>query len=227
MALILYIDTATETASVCLAKDGEILALQKNEQQKDHAAWLHVAIDKITADPETALSKTDAVAVTIGPGSYTGLRVGLAAAKGICYALQKPLITVNTLLAMANGAKNNNSKPGHKPIDFLCPMIDARRMEVFTALYTNNLEPVKEPVALILDQNSFAEELVSNRICFFGSGSRKFNALVKSPNARFNTVIYDATAMIGICEELFINKQFADLAYCEPLYLKEFHTVSR
>jgi tRNA threonylcarbamoyladenosine biosynthesis protein TsaB len=227
MAIILNIDTSTETASVCLAKDGKVLLLQKNDQQKDHAAWLHVAIKQITVDATTELSQLNAIAVTIGPGSYTGLRVGLAAAKGICYALENPLIAVNTLLVMANAVKNVYEDSREESIDFFCPMIDARRMEVFTALYTNNLEVVKEPMALIIDQNSFADELSSKTICFSGTGSAKFKKVINHPNAKFSPVISDSSAMSALTDLLYSKKQFADLAYIEPLYLKEFYTPTR
>src|SRR6185503_9501274 len=138
MALILHIDTAVEAASVCLAKNGEVLFISKNvrkdslgERQKDHAAWLHIAIKDIFEKNNLEITSLDAVAVTEGPGSYTGLRIGMATAKGICYGLSKPLVTLNTLLVMANAAKSNDA-------GLLCPMIDARRMEVFTAVYTND-----------------------------------------------------------------------------------------
>jgi tRNA threonylcarbamoyladenosine biosynthesis protein TsaB len=220
MALILNMDTSNETASVCLAEDGRVLLLQKNGQQKDHAAWLHVAIKQIMEGAGTELAKIDAVAVTIGPGSYTGLRVGLAAAKGICYALEKPLITVNTLLVMANASK-------HELADLLCPMMDARRMEVFTAIYTKELDVVKEPVALLIEENTFNEELQSNSICFTGSGSKKFQAIIKNEKAIFSAGESDASDMTELTESLFEKKQFADLVYTEPLYLKEFYTPAR
>ena len=118
MALILNIDTAIDTASICLAKDGEVLSIAKNVRQKDHTAWLHIAIKEIFEKNDLEISLVDAVAITSGPGSYTGLRIGMATAKGICYAMNKPLITLNTLLAMANAAKNESA-------ELLCPMIDA------------------------------------------------------------------------------------------------------
>jgi len=217
MALILNIDTSTETASVCLSKEGRILLLKKNDQQKDHASWLHVAIKQLMEEAGIELNLIDAVAVTIGPGSYTGLRVGLSAAKGICFALEKPLITVNTLLVMASAIK-------HEAADLLCPMIDARRMEVFTAIYTKELEAIKKPMAMIIDENSFSEELQSNTICFSGSGSIKLKATLKNPNAVFSDVLFDATHLVTLAEPLYEKKQFADLAYTEPLYLKEFYS---
>jgi len=215
MALILNIDTAVETASICLAKDGEALSMAKDESQKDHASWLHVAIKEILKKNNCELSSVDAIAVTSGPGSYTGLRIGMATAKGICYALNKPLIALNTLLVMAEAAKKENA-------DLLCPMIDARRMEVFTAVYTIDLQIVMEPAAITLNENSFNDYLSNNRICFFGNGSTKFRTIKNNDRMFFNDVKADASTMILLSEKKFAEKEFADLAYAEPLYLKEF-----
>src|SRR6187399_3095526 len=135
MALILNIDTAVDVASLCLAKDEEVLSIARNESQKDHASWLHIAIKEIFEKNNSELTSVHAVAVTGGPGSYTGLRIGMATAKGICYALNKPLISLNTLLVMANAAKDVHNSFAESA-NLLCPMIDARRMEVFTAIYT-------------------------------------------------------------------------------------------
>ena len=225
MALILNIDTAVEAASICLAKNGGILTVAKNVHkdspgQKDHAQWLHVAIKEIFEKNNLEIGSIDAVAVTGGPGSYTGLRIGMASAKGICYGLDKPLITINTLLVMANAAKSNET-------GLLCPMIDARRMEVFTAIYTSDLEPVKGAAAMTLNEKSFDEELSVNPIIFFGNGSNKFSRIKNHANAFFKEKYFDATAMVTLAEQQFNKKEFADLAYAEPLYLKEFYTVAR
>jgi len=220
MALILHIDSAVETASVCLAKDENVLTFEKNEKQKDHAAWIHVAIKEIFISVGLELNALDAVAVTSGPGSYTGLRIGMAAVKGICYALNKPLITLNTLEVMAQAAKEEDGK-------HLCPMIDARRMEVFTAVYSSDLICIKEPIAMVLNQNSFETELSENSICFFGNGSGKFKKIIQHKNAIFSEVIHDARSMVILSEIKYRSKEFADLAYAEPLYLKEFYTPSR
>ena len=220
MALILNIDTAVDVASICLAKGGNVLSIAKNESQKDHASWLHVAIKEIFEKNNLELISVDAIAVTGGPGSYTGLRIGMATAKGICFALNKPLISLNTLLVMANAAKNEGA-------DLLCPMIDARRMEVFTAIYTKGLKVVKEPVAMTLNENSFAEYLSNKNICFFGNGSNKLKAIEKSPQAFFSDIKSDASSMISLSEKSFTEKTFADLAYAEPLYLKEFYTPAK
>ncbi len=222
MALILNIDSAIETASVCLAKNAEVLSIARNEKQKDHAAWLHIAIKEIFETHNLELNEVDALAVTEGPGSYTGLRIGMSTAKGICYALRKPLITLNTLLTMANAGNSHETK-----IDFLCPMIDARRMEVFTAIYSKNLNVIKEPAAMILNENSFAEELAENSILFFGNGSNKFQALQRNSHAFFVDVKTDATSMISLSENKWFKKEFSDLAYAEPLYLKEFYSPAK
>jgi tRNA threonylcarbamoyladenosine biosynthesis protein TsaB len=220
MTLVLNIDTAVNAASVCLAKDGKVLSLAKNEDQKDHASWLHVAIKEIFSANNLDITTVDAIGVMAGPGSYTGLRIGMATAKGICYALNKPLITLNTLLVMAYAAKEVKT-------DLLCPMIDARRMEVFTALYTKELVIVKEPAAITLNENSFVDELVTKTICFFGNGADKFSKLINNNRAVFSKVGFDASSMVQLTEKKFQQKQFADLAYAEPVYLKEFYTPAR
>jgi tRNA threonylcarbamoyladenosine biosynthesis protein TsaB len=227
MALILNIDTAVDVASICLAKDGKVLSIAKNESQKDHASWLHITIKEIFEKNNLELRSVDAIAVTGGPGSYTGLRIGMATAKGICFALNKPLISLNTLLVMANAAKYVHKGSFGESADLLCPMIDARRMEVFTAIYTKGLEIVKEPVAITLNENSFVEYLSNNSICFFGNGSNKFQAIEKKPQALFSDIKTDASSMISLSEIRFTEKKFADLAYAEPLYLKEFYTPAK
>ena len=217
MALLLNIDVSVETASICLSKDNKVFAISENEKQKDHAAWLHVAIKEIFDKNNLEIRLVDAVVVTEGPGSYTGLRIGMATAKGICYALDKPLITLNTLLVMANAAKESEAQ-------LLCPMIDARRMEVFTAIYAKGLQLVKKPAAITLNENSFDEELTNNNICFFGNGNEKFRKMKSHPNAFFSQINFNANDMVSLAEEKFTSKAFADLAYAEPLYLKEFYT---
>lgn len=233
MALILNIDTAVDVASICLEKDEAILSIAKNESQKDHASWLHIAIKEIFEKNSLELKSVDAIAVTSGPGSYTGLRIGMATAKGICYALNKPLIGLNTLLVMANAAKNVHKESPKESLgtfgenaDLFCPMIDARRMEVFTAIYTKELQIVKEPAAMTLSETSFDEYLSDNSVCFFGNGSNKFRAIIKHDKAIFNDLRADASSMISLAEKKFTGKEFTDLAYAEPLYLKEFYTPS-
>ncbi|HKO79379.1 MAG TPA: tRNA (adenosine(37)-N6)-threonylcarbamoyltransferase complex dimerization subunit type 1 TsaB, partial [Chitinophagaceae bacterium] len=166
MAIILNIDTAVESASICLAKGARPLQFAINGNQRDHASWLHVAIQKIIAGTGTSLKDIEAVAVTIGPGSYTGLRVGLSTAKGLCFALNIPLIAINTLEMMAYAVEKDEA-------DFVCPLIDARRMEVFMAVYDKKMEEIVKPVAMIIEPGSFDSLLASGKILFSGNGSKK------------------------------------------------------
>lgn len=221
MSLILHIDTATETAQVSLAKNAVILRSLYNESQKDHGAFLQPAIQQLMSETAMRLNEIDAIAVTAGPGSYTGLRVGMASAKGLCYALEKPLITLNTLEVLAASAINTTGISS-----LLCPMIDARRMEVYTALYDGQLKNILAPAALILDQYSFKEQLLKNRVIFFGSGAKKWSIVCKDPNAAFETVSILPEAMAKLADTCFIQQNFATLAYSEPFYLKEFQDVT-
>lgn len=220
MSIILNIETAVDTASVCLAKDGEALQLATNENQKDHASWLHVAIAQIIKDAGYVLADVQAVAISIGPGSYTGLRIGLATAKGLCFALKIPLIAVGTLGMMAFAAKNDEG-------ELICPMIDARRMEVFTAVYDKKLQPVIKPQTMLLNENSFAELLSLNKIIFSGNGSNKLQQIISNDNAFFSSVQANASHLAQLSDKSFIKKEFADLAYIQPLYLKEFYSPAR
>ena len=222
MPLILNIDTATEYASVCLSNDGKLLAIENSVDQKNHASFIQPAIKKIFSESVFSLTDVDAIAVSNGPGSYTGLRVGLSSAKGLCYALNKPLILLNTLQIIANSiAKEYESKTFSEPF-LICPMIDARRMEVFTTLYDTNGQVIIEPNALVLTEQSFAEQLQNNLIVFGGSGSSKFKNILQHTNAIFVATIHSAEDMITLSEKAFTENNFGDLAYAEPLYLKEF-----
>jgi tRNA threonylcarbamoyladenosine biosynthesis protein TsaB len=226
MALILNIDTATEHASVCLSRDGELLAIESNPNQKDHASFIQPAIQKLLSSVNFHLSTIDAIAVSNGPGSYTGLRVGLSTAKGISYALDKPLIIINTLEIIATAAiqEYHPTTLNHQRSTLYCPMIDARRMEVFTAVYDQKFEQVLAPAAMILDENSFGELLQQHTIIFNGSGAEKFKAVIKNDNAIFLNIQHDARHMQTIAENMYLLKSFADKAYSEPYYIKEFFT---
>ncbi|WP_276502936.1 tRNA (adenosine(37)-N6)-threonylcarbamoyltransferase complex dimerization subunit type 1 TsaB [Terrimonas pollutisoli] len=219
MGNILHIDTAVDTASFCLMKDGEPLLFDINNNQKDHAAWLHTAIQKGIAATGLTMKDLDAIAISIGPGSYTGLRVGLSAAKGFSFALDIPLITVNTLEMMAHAVPEE--------ADLICPMIDARRMEVFTALYDKNLQEVAKPSAMILDSNSFSDLVEKNVIAFTGNGREKLKKIFAHPHAIFSNSIATAKDMVAIAEKKYVEKNFANLAYVEPFYIKEFHTTMK
>lgn len=219
MSLILNIDTATETAQVSIAKDGTVVQSLQHSAQKDHAAFLQTAVQQLAKNTGITLQEIDAVAVTAGPGLYTGLRVGMSGAKGLCYALNKPLIALNTLQVLTVAALQQHPFNG---ATLYCPMIDARRMEVFTALFTTTLTYALQSCAMILHQGSFAEELAQNKILFFGSGAAKWQAVCTHSNASFAVVSNLEEAMASLSFTQFTQQQFANLAYSEPYYLKEF-----
>jgi tRNA threonylcarbamoyladenosine biosynthesis protein TsaB len=224
MALILSIDTATEKAGISLSKDGAILAILSNEEQKEHASWLHVAIKEMMEHAGYRMKELHAIAVSAGPGSYTGLRVGMAAAKGFCFALKIPLITENTLRIMAYAA-SQQLDTGFKGL--ICPMIDARRMEVFTAVYDLELKVILEPLALVLDKNSFENLFSSYSILFLGSGSNKWKELLSpqhSSKSFFIDTPFMASHLSVIADQKFMAGQFTDIIGAEPVYIKEFHT---
>lgn len=224
MALILNIDTAVETAIISLAEDGKLYKFSLNESMKDHAAWIQPAIYELMSDAGYKIGDLNAVGISIGPGSYTGLRIGLSTAKGLCYALQIPLITINSLEIMAASAIDEITKEGSTGDLLYCPMIDARRMEVFTAIYHSNLSQVTEPHACMLNTNSFEDLLKRQKILFLGNGSIKFQKICQNPNAIFKKLPLNQTAFCTLTYKNFIGNNFAILAYTEPLYLKEFFT---
>ncbi len=217
MAFLLNIDTAVETASICFCRDGMLLASARNEDPKEHSSWLHKTIQDVIGDTGFKLQDLQGIAVTIGPGSYTGLRVGLSAAKGLCFALGIPLIAIGTLEMMASQLTRRYQE------GIVCPMIDARRMEVFTAVYNHSLEPVLNPCAMIIDKESFSELLTLHSIVFSGNGSHKMQSIVSHPNAIFADGVFTADDMMELAEKHFNEHKWADLAYIEPMYLKEFY----
>jgi tRNA threonylcarbamoyladenosine biosynthesis protein TsaB len=220
MSLILNIDTATETASVCLAREGISLQLMVNDNQKDHAAWLHTAINGLLNGNNCLPGELKAVAVSIGPGSYTGLRAGLSAAKGLCYALNIPLITVSTLKMMAFAVQE-------EAIERICPLIDARRMEVFVAVYDKSMREITPPTALVIDENSFASLVSPGPVLFCGNGCKKLQPLLEQHHAACSETTADASHLAALSGLCFEKKEFAGLAYTEPFYIKEFYTPLR
>lgn len=217
MNWILNIDTAIQSASVCLAANDEAVGITVNPSPKDQAAWLHIAIQQLLQENNLSLQQLSAIAISAGPGSYTGLRVGMAAAKGLCYALHLPLITISTLKMMAAAAIN-------EPTDLVCPMIDARRMEVFTAIYDKRLNEIAPPHNIILTEDSFTGFLNKHTITFFGNGSNKFQTICAHPNAVFKHIETTAVHLTTLSYACFQQKQFANLAYSEPYYGKEFYS---
>ncbi|SHF68769.1 tRNA threonylcarbamoyladenosine biosynthesis protein TsaB [Cnuella takakiae] len=218
--MILNIDTAVAGASIALSQGSEILASATNEAAKESAGWLQPAIKELMQAGGYPLSALDAIAVSVGPGSYTGLRVGMASAKGLCYALQKPLIAISTLEMMAAAAKKVVPEA-----ELYCPMIDARRMEVFTAIYNRVLQPIVPPHNLILDAHSFSDLLAAHRVCIFGNGSDKFKPLLKEGQALFATIYPHAVQLAELALEQYKKGHFADIAYTEPFYIKAFYTT--
>jgi tRNA threonylcarbamoyladenosine biosynthesis protein TsaB len=222
MSIILNIDTSLETASVSIAKEGVILSLQTNAIQREHAAFVHVAINELLAKENLKPLQLDAVGVTLGPGSYTGLRVGLSAAKGLCYALNKPLITVGTLEVMT---KDMMLQMEDITNFLFCPMIDARRMEVFTATYDENFREMVAPHALVLSPQSFAENYDENMLIFFGSGMSKWREISKIDNAIFGTNKMFPNALNMLTFKKFVLSDFSNLASAIPQYSKAFYTL--
>lgn len=227
MPLLLNIDTATEHASVCLSRDEHIISMEESVEQKNHASFIQLAIQQVFTIANLELSAVDAITVTHGPGSYTGLRVGLATAKGLCFALQKPLILVNTLEVMAQAAIQDNRLSADVDSLLFCPLIDARRLEVFTAIYDASLNVILTPMALVLDETSFVEQLVSHKIIFSGSGSLKLKNMLTNSNAIFSTVQHNASHLVPEGLKAYKIGRFSDVAYSEPLYLKEFFNSNK
>jgi tRNA threonylcarbamoyladenosine biosynthesis protein TsaB len=218
MATILNIETSTEVCSVAISKDGNHLFKKEILEGLNHSEFLTVLIEEILAENSYKLNQLDAVAVSKGPGSYTGLRIGVSVAKGLCYGLNIPLIAVNSLEILGMYAALKSDK------DMLfCPMIDARRMEVYTALYNSNGKEIKPVSAEIIEENFLLEYLTKNKILFYGNGAKKckskithVNALFEGPNKTSAQFMQNLTAI------KYNEKQFENVAYFEPLYLKDF-----
>ncbi len=219
MATILHIDTASSTASVSIAKDGIVLYSAENNLLNEHAAFLQPAIKELEKKAGIDLKQVDAIAVVDGPGSYTGLRVGLASAKGLAFALSKPLIAIGTLPLMAHAAAEANKKE-----DILyAPMIDARRMEVFTGVYDYHGNEKLTAVSLILNYDSYVALLLQNKLLFFGSGADKWKKICENGNALFTEDYSTIQSFAQMAFDAFKNQKFSDIAYSEPQYLKEFY----
>ncbi|MDB4925214.1 tRNA (adenosine(37)-N6)-threonylcarbamoyltransferase complex dimerization subunit type 1 TsaB [Mucilaginibacter sp.] len=218
---ILQIETATTVCSVALAKDGVVLGYKQLDERNIHAEIITLFIEELLVAADMSYTDIDAVAVSSGPGSYTGLRIGVSTAKGLCFALDKPLIAIETLASMAYGiiAGDNIDKQ-----ILLCPMIDARRMEVYTALFDAAGNVIKPTAAEIIDEHSFNGQLKNNKILFFGDGAEKCReALSPNPNAQFvSGFVNSATYLTQKAAEKFAKNDFVDVAYFEPYYLKDF-----
>lgn len=216
MALVLNIETATTNCSVSLSKDGETLVLKEdNSLGYSHAETLHVFIDEVFKIAKIAPSEINAIAVSKGPGSYTGLRIGVSSAKGLCYALNKPLIAISTLESLAHQVKEKDG--------LIIPMLDARRMEVYSAVYNQNLELQREIKAEILTEESYSELLETKKVYFVGNGVNKTKTLIHHPNAVFiEGKLPSANEMALLAEFKYKKSDTEDVAYFEPYYLKDF-----
>jgi universal bacterial protein YeaZ len=223
MPLLLHIDTATEIATVSISDADRIIQFLINEQQKDHASFLQPAIKRLLQSCDLTFQQLSAISVTAGPGSYTGLRVGMASAKGLCYALKIPIILLNTLEVMAASAIEKIDSPKNKVL--FCPMIDARRTEVFTAVYDQQLEEIIAPFAMKVETNSFGKLLDDYIIYFSGSGSEKVAHVIKHPNAKFNNIKILPTSLARIANQKFEKQRFIDVRSADALYIKEFFTI--
>ena len=218
---ILLIETSTALCSVALAQDGAVTSYRESSAPKAHASLTAVFIQEMLAERGLTLADCDAVCVSKGPGSYTGLRVGVSTAKGLCFGSGKPLLAVGTLDTLVAQAETPND------FRYIIPMIDARRMEVYTAVFENGVQ-VTETAPMIIDETSFAEYLEQGPCLFIGDGAGKCSDVIKHPNAHFLQCWPKASAMLEPAMKAYKEKRFEDVAYFEPFYLKEFvATVSK
>ena len=214
---ILNIETSTKACSVALHNNGELIVCREDVTTNfSHSEKLLKFISKLFSDARLSLSDLDAIAVSMGPGSYTGLRIGVSTAKGLCYGLDIPLISISTLKAMSFGMALEIKA------DLYCPMIDARRMEVYSAFFDINNTEVRKIQADIIDENSYKKEL-EKKVVFFGDGSEKIKEKIKHKNAMFISNIHPSAKNMGpLSYQKFTKSLFEDLAYFEPFYLKDF-----
>jgi len=227
--MIICIETATNLCSVALCDSAGILSLKESNDLKSHASMLTLFIGDIFKETGVSASELDAVAVSKGPGSYTGLRIGVSVAKGIAYAASIPLIGIETMHSMFIGMSEKLKKEGRLDADTLfCPMLDARRMEVYYALYNASGTRIKDISAEIITGASFMSLPESNRIIFFGDGASKCREIIKRPACEFVDDFAMSAAHMHIpAFRAFESKQFEDVAYFEPFYLKDFITTSQ
>jgi len=222
--LLLHIETSTNVCSVALSENTNCLFAKSNADGMNHAALLSVFIAEALEVLKLNNKKLDALAVSSGPGSYTGLRIGVSTAKGLCYGLDIPLIAVSTLEVLATEAIKSIENPENA---LFCPMIDARRMEVYSAFYDASINLKREISADIIDPNSYSEILSTQPVYFFGNGADKCKTTLTHSNARFiENLVPLATNMISLAEKAYSEQKFVDTAYFEPFYLKEFQTTT-
>ena len=219
MALILNIETATKNCSVSIAENGKVIALEElNSANYSHAEKLHFFIEKVLQKAKINGIQLDAIAVSKGPGSYTGLRIGVSAAKGLCFALDKPLISIETLAALSHTISVDKG--------FIIPMLDARRMEVYSAVFNRHYEAVRGIKAEVINPYSFQEYLEKDSVTFLGDGAEKCKAVLTHKNAQFIDNQFPSSKQIAdISYKKYEGNEFEDVAYFEPFYLKDFIAV--
>ncbi len=225
--LILHIETATDICSVALSEGDLKLSLVESDQERSHASLLNSFIRQAVAQAGKELNDLHGIAVSKGPGSYTGLRIGVSTAKGLAYALEVPLLATGTLESMASGSPFHAAVRElisiHDDQLLLCPMLDARRMEVYAGFYTSKGELFRKVSADIIDEASYHKILEAHPVCFFGNGADKCKEVLDHPNAHFiDGINPSATTMIAPVLKKYQLKQFEDVAYFEPFYLKDF-----
>jgi tRNA threonylcarbamoyladenosine biosynthesis protein TsaB len=224
VSCILNIETSTETCSVAVAQDGGIIFEKVNNEPNSHTKYLAKFVEEALSFAESHAIPLDAVAVSSGPGSYTGLRIGVSTAKGICYGKDVPLIAIPTLKLLC--VKPLLSDEIEDENALLCPMIDARRMEAYTAIYDRALNEVRKVQADIIEENTYNKWLDKGLVYFFGNGAEKCKEIIKHPNARFiDGIIPTAKSMLPLAELAIAKGTYVDVAYFEPFYLKDFVAI--
>ncbi len=240
MCRILYIETSTELCSTALSEGGKLVAYKESGEPRTHASMTAVFVDEMLRERGLTVGDCDAVCVVAGPGSYTGLRVGVSTAKGLCFGAGLPLISVGTLEVLfwqhlsehKNSEETKNGETaktegqmGDYSYKYIIPVVDARRMEVYTAIYKPDGTPVTQPEAKIIDENSFAEQLDEGPVLFIGDAAEKCSTVITHPNAHFTQCCPKASSMLIPATRAYNEKRFENLAYFEPDYLKDFQTT--
>ena len=219
---ILYIETATDVCSVALSRGAEVIGLKEEAGGNNHAKHLLPFVDEVLKQGGCTVSDLNGVAVSVGPGSYTGLRIGVSTAKGIAYTAGIPVMAVGTLESIAQGARESWTDASAEPLQIV-PMLDARRMEVFTTRYDFDMQSLEEVSAKIVDENTFAELLSEHKVLFCGNGMPKCREILSAnPNAFFAEVSVSAKNMLPAALRKWQNSDFENVAYFEPFYLKEY-----
>lgn len=225
MSRILCVDTSSFICSVSVFENLSLISSNSTEVEKSHSKFIIQLIDQSLKDANIKINEVDAFAVSMGPGSYTGLRIGVSTIKGLCYSLEKPLISINTLEILSKSALNHINNYNNF---FICPMIDARRMEVFTKMLDNDFNEVEKDKALILDDKSFNDIGGGKSIYFFGDGSNKFQKITNNKNFHFiDNIISSSKHMGELANIKYENNQFENLTTFEPFYIKDFFIVNK